>query len=573
MPKLRFSSYGVAPLILTLLATTGQLAVRPINAIAQVTPPIVIPEPPQLPEPQPLPPPEDILEDIPSPIPPAPQTPFPGSIPIKGFNIVGNTVFSNEELQQEIAEFTNQNLTFNQVLEAEAKLTQFYVSKGYINSGAVVSAQEITDGFITINVVEGTLDQIDVTVTGRLSPNYVRRRLAVATGEPFNLNRLQEALQQLQLNPLIENLAAELSVGSRRERWNLNVNVAVAPAFDPQLFIDNSRNPSVGSFQRGVQLYHGNLFGQGDRFNLTYRNTDGSNEFDGSYTYPLNASDGTLSFRYRTIDSEVIEPPFDELDIESNSRTYELTYRQPIIRNANPNFTEELALGLTASRRESDTTLFNRQFPLSLGADDDGGTRISALRFFQEWTKRRRRDVVAARSQFNLGVGAFDATLSESQPDSRFFTWRGQVQYLRQLAPDTNLLLRSDIQLSATDLVPLEQFGLGGVQSVRGYRQDAQLTDNGIFLSAEMRLPIFRVRDVQGVFSIIPFVDFGTVWNTDRRDPDDSTLVSVGIGAQWQMSDRFRARFDWGIPLVDIDSRERTWQENGLYFSVEYNPF
>jgi len=548
------------------------------GAIAQVPPRPVSPEPQQPLPAEPLPPADDILEDIPRSGPDSPQLPaFPNpafpeeSISVKRFQVVGSTVFSLEELEAELTEFTNRDLSFNQLLEAEAKIAQLYVKNGYINSGAVIPSQEIADGIVTIEVIEGSLEEIDVQVSGKLQESYLRSRLEAASDTPLNINRLRSALQLLQLDPSIENLAAELSVGSRRENWTLAVRAIAAPALDPQIFADNSRNPSVGSFQRGARVnYH--LLGVGDSLGLNYSNTDGSNEFEGSYSLPVNSSDGTISFRYRTIDSDIIEPPFDDLDLESNSRTYELTYRQPIVRKATPRFTEALALGLTASRQESDTTFEGRNFRLSPGADDDGATRISALRFFQEWSKRGRRQVLAARSQFSLGVGAFDATINEVEPDSRFFVWRGQVQYLRQLARDTTLLLRSDVQLSTTSLVPLEQFGLGGIQSVRGYRQDALLADNGLFASAELRLPILRWRQVDGLLSFIPFVDFGTVGNKDRDNPDDNTLVSVGFGLQWQMADRLRARIDWGIPLVDIDRRYRTWQENGVYFSIEINP-
>ncbi|WP_038295503.1 MULTISPECIES: hypothetical protein [Nostocales] len=65
----------------------------------------------------------------------------------------------------------------------------------------------------------------------------------------------------------------------------------------------------------------------------------------------------------------------------------------------------------------------------------------------------------------------------------------------------------------------------------------------------------------------------GSTWNSGRENPDVNTLASVGLGLQWRQSDRFTARLDWGIPLVSVDSRERTWQENGVYFSILYNPF
>jgi hemolysin activation/secretion protein len=75
---------------------------------------------------------------------------------------------------------------------------------------------------------------------------------------------------------------------------------------------------------------------------------------------------------------------------------------------------------------------------------------------------------------------------------------------MRLLAPETLLLLRGNVQLSTTSLVPLEQFSLGGLQSVRGYRQDLLLTDNGAFAWAEVRLPVLRVPDWKAVLQIAP---------------------------------------------------------------------
>ena len=546
------------------------------SAWAQSTIPVLpAPEPP---EPQPLPPTEAPLER-PKPPPPEPTRDVPGTVTVRKFEIVGSTIFSQAELQQATADFVNRPLTFAQLLQAAARVTQLYLEEGYITSGAYIPSQELRSGELTIQVVEGRLEEINVNIVNeRLNPNYVRDRLELATTGPLNINRLQEALQLLQLNPLIESLNAELTAGTRAGNNILDVTVNGAETFNVQLRLDNSRNPSVGSFQRRIEVSEANLLGWGDGASLAYSNTEGSDLFEARYALPLNARNGTLNVDYTTIDSKIVET-FEELNIELDIRDWNVTYRQPVIQRATPDVTQELALSLTAARRYSDSQIDGEDIQLFIGADEEGKTRISALRFAQEWTERGRQQVLAARSQFSLGVDAFDATVNREGPDSRFLAWRGQLLYLRLLnrpvdnAIGPTLLLRSDVQLATASLLSLEQFSLGGQETVRGYRQNAILSDNGILASAEARLPILRVSSLDGTLQVAPFVDFGFAWNTDRNNPDPNTLFGVGLGLLWQMGEDFSARVDVGIPVVDIDNlgEDRTWQENGVYFQLEYN--
>ncbi|WP_245927250.1 ShlB/FhaC/HecB family hemolysin secretion/activation protein [Aphanothece hegewaldii] len=540
---------------------------------AQVRPRVIPPrQPPALPTPQPLP--EIPLETTPTP-PITPELPnIPGNITVTQFIFAGNTAFSNEELAQVTAPFTNRPITFAELLQVETAVTKLYTNAGYLNSGAMIPANQTlnpTAAIVKIQIIEGGIEDIRVTVDGRLKPEYIQSRLAIATTKPLNQNRLLEALQLLQLNPLIETISAELSTGTRPELSLLTVRVKEADTFNIELVADNGRNPSVGSFQRGMLLNHGNLLGYGDRFSLEYINTDGSNSLDLDYTIPVNPRNGEITIAGGLNYSRVIEEPFDELDITGNSPYFELTFRQPVIQTP----TQELALGVIASHQVSSNEILGFNFPLSPGADENGQTRISAVRLFQEWIKRSPQDVLALRSQFNIGL-SFGATINEAPPDSRFFDWRFQGQYVRSLAPDTLLVLRSDVQLADRPLVPLEQFALGGLYSVQGYRQDLLLTDNGFFTSAEVRVPILRVASVQGLLQVVPFVGFGIGWNNSDNPiptPDTNTLVGVGVGLQWQMSDRLRARFDWAIPLTNVDSSNNTLQEQGLYFSINLSLF
>ncbi|MEC4818352.1 MAG: ShlB/FhaC/HecB family hemolysin secretion/activation protein [Scytonema sp. PMC 1069.18] len=541
-------------------------------------------EPPStqpLPEPSlpsPLPPPEELLEPPRTPFTPQPTSPedIPQTITVQEFKVTGSTVFSQKDFDKVLEPYTKRPITLSELFQARAEITNLYVSQGYITSGAYIPPQKLQDGSVEIRVVEGTLEDIKISGTRRLNSGYVRSRIAVATGKPLNRDRLLEALQLLQLNPLIENLSAELSAGARPGESLLEVRVTEADTFDIQLVLDNGRSPAVGSFRRQIQVSEANLFGLGDRISAIYTNTDGSNAFDFNYTVPFNPRNGTVSFSFGISESDVIERPFNILDIQSDSRYYELTVRQPIIQAP----TQELAIGLTASRRESEATLspLGETIPFpTLGADDEGKTRITAVRFFQEWTQRNSQQVFAVRSQFSIGLDAFGSTI-DTAPDGRFFAWRGQAQWVRLLAPDTLLLLRGDLQIADRPLVPFEQFGLGGLESVRGYRQDALLADNGFFASAEVRIPIVRFSGRNNLLQLTPFFDIGTVWNRSGRpspevDLERNTLASVGLGLRLQLNNYLTARIDWGIPLISISGDKDSWQENGLYFSIIANPF
>lgn len=544
-----------------------------------ITPPNPIPPLPTTPPSSP-PQPEELL-----PSPKTPEQPLNNTeqtITVTEFIFTGNTAFTQAELAPAIAGYIDRPLPLSQLLQIASDIAQLYADKGYATSGAVVSIPQATrqkqQGIVEIQIIEGELEEIQISASEsslRLNRSYIRDRLELAINKPLNLNSLQQALQLLQIDPSIDNVSATLTASATLGGSILSVTITEADTFTPEIVLANDRTPSVGSFRRGVNITEANLLGLGDEITLAYNNTDGRDGIDFAYQIPWNARNGTLGFRYSHSKNQVIEPPFDDLDIESDSDTYELTLRQPVIQTIERQNYYDFTLGLTTSLRNSNATVADLPFPLSPGANEKGETRVFALRFFQEYTQRNAHSVFALRSQFNFGLDALDSTVNqqiagvERIPDSRFFAWRFQGQYVRLLGRDSLFIVRTNAQIADQRLLSSEQFSLGGVNSVRGYRQNQLLTDNGVLLSAELQLPVLRVFEDTGVVQVIPFIEGGTTWNSSGiANSNNQTLSSVGLGLQWRQDGNFNARLDWGIPLVNIDSRERTWQENGVHFTM-----
>lgn len=527
--------------------------------------------PPALPE---------VLPDQPAPLSLPTAQPIPAELPSVGtarinvwrYEVIGSTVFSPQELTAATQPFTGQ-VTFSQLQAAQQAIDQLYSNRNYLTTGAYIPAGQtlsVDGAVVKIQIVEGRLEDIKVTGNQRLSANYIKARLANATQPPLNNERLLEGLRLLQQDPLLENISAELSAGIKPGTNLLAIKVQERDSFTGEIATNNNRSTSTGSNQRRVQVTEANLTGLGDSLTLAYGNTDGSNAIDTSYSLPLNPQQTMLTVNVGGTNSQIIAEPFRSLNITTNSRYYEASLRQPLIRRAQRDATQELAVGITASKLESSSAIDGTPLPLSSGADPNGRTSVSALRFFQEYVQRDSQSVLSWRSQLNLGVNAVGATVNSNAPDSRFISWQGQGRWLKKLAPDTDLVVQGRVQLADRSLLSLEQFAIGGQSTVRGYRQDALLADNGAFVSAELQLPISSM--VGSVLQIAPFLDVGTVWNKSGANPSGSTLLSTGLGLQWR-TDQFTARLDWGIPLINIPDRRNSWQESGFYFSVRYFPF
>ena len=541
----------------------------PADIIPDRRPPERLPELP-LPE---LPPVDQLLDDTGEVNPPDGVT--SGSeetFVVSGIQLAGSTVFTAADFADLFAQYIGRPITFDDLLGLRSAVTQRYVEAGFVTSGAFIPPQTLTDGVVTVQVVEGAIAEIQISGTRRLNPRYIRSRLGLAAQPPISTDTLLAGLQRLQIDPLIDTVSADLQAGIKPGTSVLQVEVTEADSFAVTAGLDNRRSPSIGSLRRYLDIAEGNLFGVGDRAYLGFSNTDGSNSLNLSYAVPVSPYNTRLTLAADLSESRVIDPAFKVLDISANAHRYEIGVTHPLIETPR----QELFLGLALDYKETQTQLGLDNigpFPLSPGADSNGETRVSALRFSQGWTQRSQRQVLAARSQFNLGLNWLNATDNPDDiPDSQFFFWRGQGQWVRLLKPDTLFLLRGDVQLATDKLLSSEQFGLGGQQSVRGYRQDALLRDNGALISAEARLPILRWGD-NSLLQIIPFFEVGAAWNHADTLPGNQFLVGTGLGLLWQQGEKFTAQIDWGIPLVDLGSTSNSLQDNGLYFSVQYSLF
>jgi hemolysin activation/secretion protein len=555
------------------------ISITPLVALAQSTPPSGVTIPPDTPgkveetlpqpSPKPLPTPSTPIPILPS-SPPEnlPDTIFPSgeSFFIKEIQVKGYSVLEDEiiKLKQPLE---NKKITFEQLLQLRSQITELYVKKGYITSGAFIpNNQDVANGVVQIQVVEGELEGISIVGLQRLQPAYVRSRIKRFAVKPLNKNSLEEALQLLQLDPVIKRVNAELIAGSTSGSNILQVKITESPAFHAGVIFANNQSASVGSEQGSVFVAHDNLLGFGDEFSAEYGITEGLDIYNINYSIPFNALDGTIGVRYSNSGSRIIESEFRSLNIRSEAETLSFNLRQPLTYTAN----SEFALSLAFDLRRSQTFILN-DIPFSFTeGPEDGESKVTVIRFSQDWLQRNTNTVLAARSQFSFGIGAMDATVNDSGTDGRFFSWVGQFQWVQRLSPRVLMLAKINTQLTPDSLLSLEKISIGGVETVRGYDQNQLVADSGVVGGVEVRIPLTsNVETLQ----LLPFFDIGTVWNNRGSNPDSQTLASLGLGLQWQPFNGLVLRTDYGIPVIGTSDGGSSLQDNGFNFSVRYQPF
>ncbi len=509
------------------------------------------------------------------PPPPAHAAPPAGEISfeLKGAVFEGNTVFSDEELGKIAQPFLGRFVTLADLEELRFRLTRFYADQGYISSGAVLKPdQTVDEGIVTYLIREGRLNEVNVAGNGWLRPGYIRRRLNPDPDAPFNIRKLKERFQLLLEDPLVDRMDGTIRPGIAPGEALMDLDVTRSRPYQLSLIADNHSSPSTGAERITAAGTVWNLTGFGDRLDASFGHTKGADEISAGFSLPLNARNTTLSLYYNRNENAIIEEPLDAIDIESKSETAELTLMHPFLHNLR----RKLELGISLAARESRTWLLNEPFSFTKG-DEDGKSQVTALRVIQSYTDRTPYTALALRSTLSIGLDLFGPTIhAEDRPDSQFVAWLAQIQYAMRLGDRFGqILLRGDLQIANDNLLSLEQFAVGGIRTVRGYRENELVRDNGYVLSAEWRYPLWKQagENSQDILQLAVFTDFGSSWNEGESNADEN-LHSAGLGLIWTPSRHIRAELYVAHDIEEAaDRTDWDLQDDGVHFSVSYHVF
>jgi hemolysin activation/secretion protein len=267
----------------------------------------------------------------------------------------------------------------------------------------------------------------------------------------------------------------------------------------------------------------------------------------------------------------VVQDPFRSLDIKSETQIWSVSLRQPVYRT----LYDDIALTIVGEYEQNANTLSGLPFDSVTGMKNGFGN-VAALRFVQEWTHRTTASVFAVRSRFSAGIGVLGATMNSTPDaaDGQFVSWLGQFQWLKQFeSTKIELFNLLNMQIANDRLFPLEQMSVGGRYSVRGYRENTLLRDNGIVYQFETRFPLWRSSTGLSYVQFCPFADVGHSWSAKGNIGDAHTLASVGAGLRVNFSQLTNLNVYWGRRLVtsNVSNPHDSLQDEGVHLQFTLN--
>ena len=452
-------------------------------------------------------------------------------------------------------------ISLDELRAVAGRITRYYRDRGFVLAQAFVPRQTVEDGMVTIQVVPGRLGDVFGDGNRDYDDKQLQKPFRSLFDNPVIDERIETALMVLRDFPGLA-AAGVFTRGSRPGTADLKVAVEEENRHEFYVNVDDHGSAFLGRYRARFDWVWNNPLGQADQLVLA-----GLHTLD-----PDNSGYGAVDYRIPFFPGESRTPLFFGLGLSYNEfdvgDVLEALGLNGVTQRAGFYVSKDVrrtrAFDLTGELGFDRKRAITRRGETQLSRDElsvfRGGLRMraqDAALFDQPGVTRMVFDWSHGEGDLLDSMAPFDAPDASRiggsgvRAGGDFDKFNLRLDRLQRFGSTVSVLARINAQESDDLLVSLEQFPLGGPDSVRAYPLSAFLVDSGFFASIEIAYDpssdtgrtdtSFLGRLWRDSLKISLFADYA---EGDLNDPlpnqaREVTMAGAGIGLRLAFADRF----------------------------------
>ncbi len=477
--------------------------------------------------------------------------------------------------------------TINQLQTIADELTRYYRERGLFIAQGIVPAQDVRDGIVKLQVLEGSLGNIRVEGNSFYKAKVVEGPFRRLQGQPVAQDSIERALLDVQDFPGLT-VFGTFTQGDELGNTDLVIRVREEDRFYITPSIDNWGSEFTGEYRAMVQFQLNNLFGLADKAEgYVLQTFEPDNGTYGGLSFEFPFGRNSIGFGASTNQFDIgglealtvlaVEGKVDQADIFWN---YSFANGRFFAANGR--------LGVATKNAETKAP------GIEAGGSDilnEDKLAVARLVFDAFYASRKGHGFTVGKLGIDVGMpdtlgsmdGSGDGKSSRiggnAEPaGGSFEKYWFNLEHLRPFGPNNRLLVRLDGQYTDDILVSLEQYSIGGPRNVRAYTVAEALADTGASATLEwiINAPGFSDKSAFGgkswgeIFQVSLYADYAYGKTNKPRVSEEETVdySGVGLGLQLNIPGSLYARVDVASPIGSRDAiNDRDPQ---YYFRMSY---
>ena len=494
--------------------------------------------------------------------------------------ITGIKTLQQDDFKRKLQPYLGKPATMATLNKISREVIDYYRREGFPVVNVVVPRQTVRDGVVQFVVTEAKVGKVIVEGAKWFNPDKFKDEVSLREGETVDGDQLQEDVRWLNTNPF---RSTDLAFQPGEAPGTTDVILEVNDRMPLRFFFtyDNYGIDLTGKNRLSTGFNFGNLFNLDQQLNFQYTTTtqqifNNLNAYSGSWIVPFPWRNYlTIYGAYAGSQAEIA--PNNTL--QGNSWQVSARYNAPLPMIFE--YTHEVYGGFDFKQSSNSLLIFNTPiqggggfglynvFQLTAGYSGNIPDPIGSTSF----------EVAGFYSPGGLGTLNDQDTYSQIRANADPDYGYGKLNLKRGFVLPLNFSLTGAFngQITTSNLMPTEQYGLGGYNTVRGYDERVANGDNAWVVNVEFRTPpgsiakIFDNQEIEDRIQFLGFFDYGFVGFNNAQPGQSSTyLMGVGPGLRYNIDRFVSVQFDWGFQLMQTPPGSKVGNRAELSVTAAY---